>query len=83
MEFVIGARRFVPKIPINLKVDYNEGLWIVSLPFLDAVGSCIDYHEAKLIFDVLWCGYVSCPEEELGETSRMQKDLLQGMFKVC
>jgi hypothetical protein len=71
----------------NLQVDYDEGLWIVSLPFADAVGSSMDYREAKLklfeYIDVLWSEYVSCPEDELGETGRMQRDLLQEIFKVC
>ena len=87
VEFIVGTRRFVPKIPINLQVDYDEGLWIVSLPFVDAVGTSIDYQEAKLTLfeyiDVLWIEYVVCPEEELGETGRMLRDLLQEMFKVC
>ncbi|WP_333655741.1 hypothetical protein [Methanothrix soehngenii] len=87
MEFFVGARRFVPRIPINLQVDYDDGLWIVCLPFVDAQGSSIDYHEAKLklfeYIDFLWSEYVSCPEEELGETGRMQRELLQEMFKAC
>lgn len=77
----------MPKIPINLQVDYDEGLWIISLPFLDAAGSSMDYQDAKrMLFeyiDFLWNEYVSCPEEELGETGIMQRDLLQEIFKVC
>jgi hypothetical protein len=57
---------------INLQVDYNGGLWIVSLPFLDATGSSPDFQEAKRrlfeYIDFLWNEYVLCPEEELGET---------------
>lgn len=86
-EFIVGTRRFVPLVLINLQVDYDEGLWIVSLPFVDAVGSSTDYHEAKQILfeyiDVLWSEYVLCPEEELGETGKMLRDLLKEMFKVC
>ncbi len=86
-EFIIGTRRFVPLVPINLQVDYDEGLWIVSLHFVDAVGSSTDYREAKqMLFeyiDVLWSEYVLCPEEELGETGKMLRDLLKEMFKAC
>jgi hypothetical protein len=85
-EFNVGTRRFVAMVPISLQVDYDEGLWIVSLPFVDAVGSSSDYHKAKkILFEyiaVLWSEYVLCPEEELGETGKMLRDLLQGMFKV-
>jgi hypothetical protein len=86
MEFVVGTRKFVPEIPLNLQVDYDNGLWIVSLPFVDAAGSSIDYNEAKLMLfeyiDFLWSEYVSCPSRELGETGRMQRELLQEMFRV-
>jgi hypothetical protein len=86
-EFIVGTKRFVPLIPIKLQVDYDEDLWIVSLPFVDAVGSSINYHEAKqMLFeyiDVLRSEYVLCPEEELGETGKMLRDLLKEMFKVC
>jgi len=41
---------------------------------LDAVGSSLDFQEAKrLLFeyiDFLWNEYVQCPEEELGETRK-------------
>ena len=87
LEFVVGTRRFVPKISINLQVDYDEGLWIVSLPFIDAVGSSVDYQEAKLMLfeciDILWSEYVLCQEEELGDTGKMLRVLHQEMFKVC
>ncbi len=77
----------MPLIPINLQVDYDEGLCIVSLPFVDAVGSSTDYHEAKQMsfeyIDVLWSEYVLCPVEGLGETGKMLRDLLKEMFKVC
>ena len=85
-EFIVGTRKFIPSRPINLQADYDDGLWTVSIPHLDAVGRSEDYHEAKqMLFeyiDFLWSEYVLCPEKELGETGRMLRDLLQEMFMV-
>lgn len=85
-EFVVGVRKFVPLRAINLQVDYDEGLWIISLLPLDATGSSQDYHKAKrMLFeylDFLWNEYVLCPEEELGETGKMLREMLQELFTV-
>jgi hypothetical protein len=85
-EFSVGIRKFVPLRSINLQVDYNEGLWIVSLPPLDATGSSQDFREAKRrlfeYIDFLWNEYVLCPEKELGETGTMLRDLLLELFTV-
>ena len=67
-------------------MDYYDGLWSVSLSPLDAVGCSQDFREAKQrlfeYIDFLWTEYVLCPEEELGETGRMLKDLLLELFTV-
>ena len=42
-EFEIGARKFVPLRITNLEVDYDDGLWSVSLSPLDAVGCSQDF----------------------------------------
>jgi hypothetical protein len=85
-EFAVGVRKFVPLRVTNLQVDYDDGLWIVSLPPLDATGSSQDFLEAKrLLFeyiDFLWNDYVLCPEEELGETGKVLRDLLLELFSV-
>ena len=85
-EFIVGARKFNPLRPINLQVDYDEGLWTVSIPHLDASGRSEDYHEAKQALfeyiDFLWNEYVLFPEKELGESGKMLRDLLQEMFMV-
>ena len=85
-EFEVGVRKFVPLRVTNLQVDYDDGLWSVSLSPLDAVGSSPDFREAKQrlfeYIDFLWTEYVLCPEEELGETGRMLKDLLLELFMV-
>ncbi len=83
-EFEVGARKFVPLRITNLEVDYNEGLWSVSLSPLDAVGCSQDFREARQklfeCIDFLWNEYVLCPEQELGETGKMQRDLLLELF---
>ncbi|MGV8176137.1 MAG: hypothetical protein ACP5OU_10605 [Methanothrix sp.] len=85
-EFVVRGRRFVPLVVTSLQVDYDEGLWSVSSPFLEAVGTSADFQEArKRLFeyiDFLWNEYVLCPEEELGETGKMQRNLLLELFSV-
>ncbi len=85
-KFEVGTRKFVPLRVTNLQVDYDDGLWSVSLAPLDAVGSSQDFQEAKrLLFeyiDFLWNEYVQCPEEELGETGKMLRDLLLELFTV-
>ena len=85
-EFEVGVRKFVPLVLTSLQVDYDDGLWSVSLPFLDAVGVSADFQDArKRLFeyiDFLWNEYVLCPEEELGETGRMQRSLLLDLFSV-
>ena len=68
------------------EVDYDQGLWSVSLPFLDAVGISSDFQEARQglfeYIDLLWNEYVLCSEEDLGETGRMHRNLLLELFSV-
>ncbi len=83
---MVDSRKFHLKASINLQVDYEDGLWIISFPFLDAVGRSTDYFEAKRMLmgyiDFLWTEYVSSPEEELGETGKMLRETLQELFRV-
>lgn len=83
---MVGSRKFSTKASINLQVDYEDGLWIISFPFLDAVGRSTDYFEAKRMLmdyiNFLWTEYVLSPEEELGETGRMLRETLQELFQV-
>ena len=85
-EFEVGVRKFVPLVVTSLQVDYDDGLWSVSLPFLDAVGISADFQEARMrlfeYIDFLWNEYVLAPEEELEETGRMQRSLLLELFSV-
>ena len=85
-EFAVSTSKFLPLRIINLQVDYDDGLWIVTLPPLDAAASSQDFQEARqMLFeyiDFLWNEYVLCPEEELGETGKMQRDLLLELFSV-
>ena len=85
-EFLVRARKFVPLFVTSLQVDYDDGLWAVRLPFLDAVGISSDFQEARHrlleYIDFLWNEYVLCPEEELEETGRMQRNLLLKLFSV-
>ena len=85
-EFEVGVRKFIPLIVTNLQVDYDDGLWSVSLPLLDAVGSSADFPEARQrlfeYIDFLWNEYVLCPEDKLGDTGKMQRDLLLELFSV-
>ena len=85
-EFQVGVRKFVPLAITSLQVDYDDGLWAVRLPFLDAVGISSDFQEARHrlleYIDFLWNEYVLCPEEELEETGRMQRNLLLKLFSV-
>ena len=85
-EFRVSTRMFLPLRIINLQVDYDEGLWIVTLPPLDAAASSLDFQEARqMLFeyiDFLWNEYVLCPVEDLGETGKMQRELLLELFSV-
>ena len=85
-EFEVGVRKFVPLRVINLQVDYDDGLWFVSLSLLDAVGSSQDFRDARQklfeYIDFLWNEFVLCPEQELGETGKMQRELLLELFSV-
>lgn len=85
-EFAVSTRKFLPLRIINLQVDYEDGLWIVTLPPLDAAASSQEFLEARqMLFeyiDFLWNEYVLCPEEELGETGKMQRDLILELFSV-
>jgi hypothetical protein len=85
-DFVVGNRKFSPKASVNLQVDYEDGLWIISFPFLDAVGRSTDYFKAKRMLmeyiDFLWTEYVLSPENELGETGKMLRETLQELFRV-
>ncbi|MDD4652529.1 MAG: hypothetical protein PHQ34_09895 [Methanothrix sp.] len=85
-EFEVGARKFVPLRVTNLQVDYDDGFWSVSLTPIDAIGCSQDFLEARLklfeYIDFLWNEYVLCPEDELGETGKMQRELLLELFSV-
>jgi hypothetical protein len=85
-EFEVGVRKFVPLRITNHQVDYHDGLWSVSLSPLDAIGCSQDFLEARQslfeYIDFLWNEYVLCPEQELGETGKMQRDLLLELFSV-
>ena len=87
-EFRVSTRKYLPLRIINLQVDYDEGLWIVTLPPLDAAASSQDFQEARLMLfeyiDFLWneYEYVVCPMEDLGETGKMQRELLLELFSV-
>ncbi|RQW77282.1 MAG: hypothetical protein EHM14_14745 [Methanothrix sp.] len=85
-EFEVGVRKFVPLRVTNLQVDYDDGLWAVSLSPLDAVGSSQDFRAARQklfeYIDFLWNEFVQCPEQELGETGKMQRELLLELFSV-
>jgi hypothetical protein len=85
-EFRVGTRKYLPLRIMNLQIDYDEGLWIVTLPPLDATASSQDFQEARqMLFeyiDFLWNEYVLCPVEDLGETGKMQRELLTELFSV-
>jgi hypothetical protein len=85
-EFAVSTRKFLPLRIINLQVDYEDGLWIVTLPPLDAAASSQEFQEARqMLFeyiDFLWNEYVLYPEEELGETGKMQRVFLLELFSV-
>lgn len=85
-EFEVDDRTFTPKIPIEVSVEYDEGLWILSIPYIDTVGYSTDYYEADNLLhdyiDELWTEYVLCPEEDLGETGKLLREMLLGLFKV-
>ena len=85
-EFEVDNRNFLPKVPIEVMVEYDEGLWILSVPYLDAMGYSNDYYEAENLLheyiDQLWTEYVLCSEEDLGETGKLFRELLIGLFKV-
>jgi len=85
-DFVVGERRFSPKISINLQVDYDQGLWIISLPFVDAVGRSTDYFDAKRslmeYIDFLWTEYMLSSDEDLGETGKLLRSIIQELFTV-
>lgn len=86
LEFDLNGLKFTPNIPIEAQVDYGEAFWTLTLPFIDASGRSEDYYEAEKMLKehilFLWNEYVLCPEEELGETGKMLKTILQEMFKV-
>jgi len=86
LEFEMNGLKFAPNIPIEAQVDYGETFWTLSLPFIDASGRSKDYYEAEKMLkehvQFLWNEYVLCPEEELGETGKMLRTILQEMFKV-
>jgi hypothetical protein len=85
-EFRVSTRMLLPLQIINLQIDYDEGLWIVTLPPLDAAASSEDFQEARqMLFeyiDFLWNEYVLCPVEYLGEAGKMQRELLRELFSV-
>ena len=85
-EFELGGLKFIPNLPIDAQVDYNEGYWTLSLPFIDAVGRAEDFYNAERNLNehvhFLWNEYVLCSEDELGETGKMLRTILLELFKV-
>ncbi|MBN1323884.1 MAG: hypothetical protein JW986_07815 [Methanotrichaceae archaeon] len=85
-DFVVAGRTYSPKIPVDVQVDYEDCLWLLSHPILDAIGKSADYSEAQTMFeeyiDFLWNEYVSCETDDLGETGKMMRDILQLIFEV-
>ena len=86
IEFVLDGMRFIPKLSIETQVDYNDGFWTLSLPFVDSVGYAEDFYDAEKMLKehvhFLWIEYVLCSEDELGETGKMLRRILQDIFKV-
>jgi hypothetical protein len=86
VEFDCDGLVFTPNLPVETEVDYNEGYWTLSLPYIDAFGRAEDFYDAEKMLKehvhFLWNEYILCPEEELGETGKMLKTILQEMFKV-
>lgn len=85
-EFEINGHHFVPKKAIDIAVEYDDSLWILSLPYIDAIGYSTDYSEAEdLLHDYLeeqWTEYVLCPQEDLGETGMLMREMLLELFRV-
>lgn len=85
-EFEAGDRIFVPRIPIEVSVEYDEGLWVLSIPYVEAVGYSTDYYEAENqlhdFIDELWTEYALCPKDDLGETGKLLREVLLGLFEV-
>jgi hypothetical protein len=86
VEFDWDDLKFVPNLSIETQVDYSEGFWTLSLPYIDAVGRAEDFYDAERMLKehvhFLWNEYVLCSEEELGETGKMLRAILQEIFKV-
>jgi hypothetical protein len=85
-EFEVGDRTFISLNPIEVSVEFDEGLWTLSIPYIDAVGYSTDYYEAENLLhdfiDELWTEYVLCPEDDLGKTGKLLREMLLGLFKV-
>jgi hypothetical protein len=86
VEFDFDGLKFTPNLAIETQVEYNEGFWTLHLPFIDAVGRAEDFYEAEKMLEehvcFLWNEYVLCPEEDLGETGKMLRAILQEVFRV-
>jgi hypothetical protein len=78
--------KFIPNLPLDAQVDYSDGFWTLSLPYVDAAGRGKDFYEAEKMLEdnlhFLWNEYVLCPEEDLGETGKMLRALLLELFAV-
>ena len=85
-EFDSDGLKFVPNLDIETQVDYNDGFWTLYLQFIDAAGRAEDFYEAEKMLRehvrFLWNEYVLCPEDELGETGKMLRELLQEIFRA-
>ncbi|GEM_PF-676081 len=87
IEFDLDGMKFTPKIPIEIQVEYDDGVWTLNLPFIDASGRSENYYEAENMLrehvHFLWSEYVLCSEEELGETGKILREILLEIFKVA
>ncbi|MCX6673473.1 MAG: hypothetical protein NTY37_06825 [Methanothrix sp.] len=86
IEFDFDGMKFIPNLSIETQVDYDDGFWTLSLPFIDSVGYADDFYDAERMLKehvhFLWNEYVLCSEDELGETGKMLRKILQDIFKV-
>lgn len=86
IEFDFDGMKFILNLSIETQVDYDDGFWTLSLPFIDSVGYADDFYDAERMLKehvhFLWNEYVLCSEDELGETGKMLRKILQDIFKV-
>ena len=86
IEFDFDGIKFTPNLAIEIQVEYGEGAWTLSLPFIDSVGYAENFYDAKRMLKenvhFLWNEYVLCSEDELGETGKMLRKIFLDIFKV-